>query len=118
VGYLNVLPSLQVSDFDPTAGWYARLIGRKPDRRPMDGCVEWQLTSGGGLQVYRNPDAPTVATLIIGVDDLETEAQELDRRGIKLEPYTAPSGRFRIAEITDPAGNTVVIVQDRSPDSE
>lgn len=45
---VNVVPSLQVSAFETTVEWYERLFGRAPDRRPMDGCVEWQLAPTGG----------------------------------------------------------------------
>jgi predicted enzyme related to lactoylglutathione lyase len=111
VSYVNVLPSLQVSDFEATVEWYQRLFARGPDRRPMDGCVEWQLTPTGGVQVFRNPEGATAATIIVGVDDLDAEADELRRRGIETDPYEVPSGQFRLAQLQDPSGNTVVLAQ-------
>ena len=112
MSYVNVLPSLQVSDFESTVDWYQRLFGRAPDRRPMDGCVEWQLAATGGLQIFRNPEHAAPATVIIGLDDLDTEVAELGRRGISAEPYDVPSGQFRLAQLQDPSGNTVVLSQD------
>jgi predicted enzyme related to lactoylglutathione lyase len=112
MSYVNVMPSLQVSEFDATVEWYERLIGREPDRRPMDGCVEWQLAPTGGIQVYRNPETPVAATLIVGVDDIDAEVPALAGRGIMAEPYDVPTGQFRIAQLQDPAGNTVVLAQD------
>jgi hypothetical protein len=81
------------------------------DRRPMDGCVEWQLAETGGLQIFRNPENTAVATVIIGLDDLDTEVVELARRGISAEPYDVPSGQFRLAQLQDPSGNTIVLSQ-------
>jgi predicted enzyme related to lactoylglutathione lyase len=112
VAYVNVLPSLQVESFDDTVNWYERLFARAPDRRPMDGCVEWQLGPTGGLQVYRNPDGAAPATVIIGLDDLTAEIEALRARGIHAEPYDVPSGQFRLAQIQDPSGNTVILSQD------
>jgi predicted enzyme related to lactoylglutathione lyase len=114
LGYVNVLASLQVSDFEATIEWYERLFGRGPDRYPMDGCVEWQLTPTGGVQIFRNPEGATAATIIVGLDDLEREASELRRRGIEPEPYNVPSGQFRLAELQDPSGNRVVLAQNLS----
>jgi predicted enzyme related to lactoylglutathione lyase len=112
VSYVNVVPSLQVSDFDSTVDWYEQLFGRGPDRRPMDGCVEWQLAATGGLQIYRNPENAAPAMVIIGVDDLDSEVADIGRRGIKADPYEVPSGQFRLAQLQDPSGNTVVLSQD------
>ena len=112
MSYTNVLPSLQVADFDATVGWYERLFDRPPDRRPMDGCVEWQLAATGGLQVFRNPERATPATVIIGVDDLNGHVAAMAQRGMDAEAYDVPSGQFRLAQLQDPAGNTVVLSED------
>lgn len=108
---VNVMPSLQVADLAPTEQWYERLFGRPADRRPMDGCVEWHLADSGGLQVYENPGGAVASTIILGVDDVDTTAAELAGRGIDAQPEDVPSGQFRLAQLTDPAGNTVVISQ-------
>jgi hypothetical protein len=110
--YVNVVPSLQVAAFEPTVRWYERLFGRPPDRTPMDGCVEWQLAATGALQIFRNPDAAAPATVILGLDDLDADVAEIGRRGITAEPYDVPSGQFRLAQLQDPSGNTVVLSQD------
>jgi hypothetical protein len=112
VSYVNVVPSLQVEAFDDTVNWYERLFARAPDRRPMDGCVEWQVAPNSGLQVYRNPDGAAPATVIIGLDDLAAEIDALHARGIDGEAYDVPSGQFRLAQLHDPAGNTVILSQD------
>jgi predicted enzyme related to lactoylglutathione lyase len=109
MSYVNVLASLQVAQFDATVAWYERLFGRSPDNRPMEGCVEWQLAESGGVQIYNNPDRAAPATIIIGLDDLQAEQERLRERGITINPYDVPSGEFRLAQLTDPSGNTVVL---------
>src|SRR6195952_1211370 len=106
--YLNVLPSLHVADFDTVVDWYSNLFGRGPDRRPMDGDVEWQLTETGGLQIFRNPDAPVATTVILAVDDAKAQAQTLVKMGIAAETFDVPSGQYRLLQLQDPAGNTIM----------
>ena len=79
----------------------------------MDGCVEWQLAESGGLQIYRTEGA-TGTNVIVGVDDVDEFLAEAGVRGIAGESFDVPSGRFRLATLTDPAGNTVTIAQDHS----
>lgn len=57
----------------------------------------------------RATSTPHRATLSIGVDDVDAFAQELASGDIELEPTTVPSGQFRLAQLQDPAGNTVVL---------
>jgi predicted enzyme related to lactoylglutathione lyase len=111
VGFVNVLPSLHVADFEANISWYERLFDREPDRRPMDGDVEWQLAPSGGLQLYRNPDGAVATTVILGVDDLKAQLAELSRRGLTAEPYEVGPGRYLLAELHDPAGNTIILSQ-------
>lgn len=109
--FVNVLPELAVRDHDAAVGWYERFFGRPPDRRPMDGLAEWQLTGGGGVQVSQHTDArPGQVTLAIS--DIDGFVVELRERGIDTEASDVASGRFRIATITDPDGNTLTLAED------
>src|SRR6186713_1488176 len=47
----HTLAVVAVSDMDQAAEWYERLLGCPPTNRPMPSLVEWQVTSGGWLQV-------------------------------------------------------------------
>ena len=102
---------LSVADHDLAVAWYSDLFGREPDRRPMEPSAEWQLTDSSAVMVYADAEAAGGSTLILGVDDLDAHAAELYDREIVLEPYTVPSGQFRLAELTDPSGNTVTFAQ-------
>jgi predicted enzyme related to lactoylglutathione lyase len=108
---VNVLPTFLVADFDAAVTWYQTLFGRAPDRRPMDGLVEWQLTEGGGVQVSRVGEGAGCANVTIGVDDVDTQLATLAGTGISAEAFDTPSGRFRLATIRDPAGNTITLAQ-------
>ncbi len=107
----SVLAVLMVDDFDTAAAWYGRFFDRGPDRRPMDSCAEWQLADGGAVQVFGKGPTSGGSTVVLGVDDVDARAAELAARSIDAEVYTTPSGSFRLATTTDPAGNTVMLSQ-------
>ena len=111
MGVTNTTTVLNVSDHDLGVAWYSDLFGREPDRRPMEGSAEWQLTSTSAVMVYADADAAGGGKLIVGVDDLDQAAAELYEREIVLEPYNVASGQFRLAELADPSGNTVTFAQ-------
>ena len=73
--------------------------------------AEWQLTDTSAVMVYADAAAAGGATLIVGVSDLDVQAAELYEREIVLEPYSVPSGQFRLAELQDPSGNTVTFAE-------
>ena len=110
---VNLLPVLPVADFETALTWYGTVFGRGPDRRPMDGCAEWQLAATCGVQVYRMPEAAGRTSVIVGVDDVDAQAAELAARGMPVEPYDVPSGQFRLAAVQDPDGNTLTFAQER-----
>jgi hypothetical protein len=48
---LGIFAVACVSDMERSVEWYARLIGRAPDDRPMEGLVQWRSSNGAGLQL-------------------------------------------------------------------
>lgn len=108
----HMVAVIHVDDHDAAVDWYTLLFGREPDRRPMEPSAEWELGDGRGIQVYRDPDRAGGHDVIVGVDDVDSALAELATRGITGEAYTVPSGQFRLAELTDPAGNTVVLAHE------
>ena len=111
MGITSITTVLNVADHELGVAWYSDLFGREPDRRPMDGSAEWQLTETSAVMVYADAERAGGGTLIVGVADLDAHAAELYEREIVLEPYTVPSGQFRLAELADPSGNTVTFAQ-------
>jgi predicted enzyme related to lactoylglutathione lyase len=108
----NVLPTFRVADLDAAVSWYQAFFGRGPDRHPMDGLVEWQLTEGGGIQVFRAAEGAGTTNVTISVDDVDAYLADLAGQDIRAEAFDTPSGQFRLATIQDPAGNTITLAQD------
>jgi glyoxylase I family protein len=108
----NVLAEVLVTDHAAAVEWYAGLFGRPPDRRPMDGLAEWQLSSTGGLQVFARADGAgsSVATLV--VQTVAPVADHLEAIGISAEVQTVSSG-FAVATVRDPDGNTLTFAGSR-----
>jgi hypothetical protein len=111
MGVTHTTTVINVADHELGVAWYSDLFGREPDRRPMEGSAEWQLTAASSVMVYADNAAAGGTTLILGVDDIDAEAAALYEREIVLEPYTVASGQFRLAELDDPSGNTVTFAQ-------
>jgi hypothetical protein len=111
MGVTHTTTVINVADHELGVAWYSDLFGREPDRRPMEGSAEWQLTATSSVMAYADNAAAGGTTLILGVDDIGAEAAALYEREIVLEPYTVASGQFRLAELDDPSGNTVTFAQ-------
>jgi predicted enzyme related to lactoylglutathione lyase len=109
---VNVIPTMQVADFEVAVTWYETLFGRPPDRRPMAGLAEWQLADTGGIQVYQQREGAGSTSVVLGVDDVDAVVAELTHRGFSVEAATVPSGHFRLAPVQDPDGSTIVFSQD------
>lgn len=106
----NVLAVIPVADHDAALAWYGRLLGRPPDRSPMAGLAEWQVTETGGFQVLRFVDRAGTASLTLAVDDLEAHVAELASRGVAVGAITAGE-MARFVVVTDPAGNAITFAQ-------
>ena len=108
----NVLAVVHVADLGEAAPWYERLLGRPPDRRPMESVVEWQLAVTGGVQVVRDPERAGKSSLTIGVGDIDDALRDIAARGLDgtAETVGEQSGvPLRIVILQDPAGNMVVL---------
>lgn len=105
-----MLAELFVRDLDGALVWYETFFGRPPDRRPMPGLAEWQLTAGGGVQVFESADAAGTATATLTTDDLDALLAELRTRGVDVEDPTTGTGA-RFTQLADPDGNTIALAE-------
>lgn len=108
---LNVVGVLPVTDHPAAVAWYQKWIGRGPDVEPMDGVAEWQLAENAWIQVSADSGASGSSTVVVGVRDLDVQRSACAAAGVAVGEV-ADYGVVKSAEAVDPAGNTVVFVQD------
>lgn len=107
----QVSADLMVSDHDSAVAWYAQLLDREPDQRPMDGLAEWQITDTAWIQVVADMSKAGNSIVTIGVDDMDEHARRLRERDLELDRQTTPRGQH-LGTIIDPDGNQIVFAQD------
>lgn len=107
----KVLAAVAVADIEAAIGWYGKLIGRNCDERPMKEAAEWQLASGGSLQLVSDPARAGKSIATIGVSDIDTLVADLNASGIKAEATPPSSSMFRLAQVRDPDGNLLTFSQ-------
>lgn len=104
----NVLAALAVRDLDVALPWYEKFFGRPADDRPMPGLAEWQLTVGGGVQVFEAAENAGTATVTLTSNDLAALVTELQARDVPVaDPTTGTGAAF--TQLTDPDGNTITL---------
>lgn len=116
---LSVFAAVPVSDLDSSIGWYARLIGREPDARPMDGLADYFLASDrdparGTLQLVVDPERAGGGLVTINVADARAVARALAENGVELSVDDTTSAKVLFGTVLDPAGNAVTIVEPRA----
>lgn len=106
--FSGMLGHCTVADLDRAELWYAKLFGRGPDRRPMEGLLEWHLAPGYGVQVWCEPERAGRSTLVLEVFDLQAQAERLAALGLD-NGGPQPGGGAQIVQLQDPDGNRVVL---------
>lgn len=104
----RLMSNHRVSDLDRAERWYAALVGRAPDARPMAGLLEWHLSPFVGIQVWREPEAAGASGCTIAVSDIDDVAGRLESVGIAHEGVQQATS-VRILRLEDPDGNRVVL---------
>jgi catechol 2,3-dioxygenase-like lactoylglutathione lyase family enzyme len=110
----QVLGGLCVADHEAAVTWYERLLGRPADAVPMAGLAEWHFEGTGSVQVIGDGDRAGGSRLTLKVDDLDRYVADLAERGLAAGEVT-PGDTVMFALVTDPDGNEITIVADRSP---
>ncbi len=113
----SVISVIPVKNFQESLTWYKRLIGRVPDIVPMEGIVEWQVVGNAWIQVATDPDRAGNTTLVICVNDLETQCKTCSASNLPLSEIVEYPEIIKMAEIIDPEGNKISFVQDISNNS-
>ena len=109
----NVLAGVAVADLDKAIGWYAKVLGRAPDERPMPEVAEYRFSKGGWLQVFSDKERAGKSSATLTVDSLDAKLTELRAAGIEVSAPTRTE-YVDTAIVTDPDGNRLVFAQAKS----
>jgi predicted enzyme related to lactoylglutathione lyase len=99
---------LLTADLDAAEDWYTKLIGRRPDFRPMRTLVQWEFSNHGGVGLSSDPEIAGKGVIFLIVDDLATERRRLERQGIVLGP-DIQGDYSTLAQVRDPDGNLLTL---------
>ena len=101
-------PSLLAADLAAAEGWYTKLLGRGPDRRPMPTLLHWELSEQGGLMLSSSEEIAGRGAIFLYVADLAAERRRLRGLGIVLGEDIA-GDYSTLAQVRDPDGNLVTL---------
>lgn len=104
------LAGIAVFNLEESIVWYERLLGRPPDRRPMDNLAEWRFASGGGIQVFEDSERGGTSSVTLVDTDIDERIGELKKQDISIRSVSN-SAIARICIIGDPDGNQIVFAQ-------
>ncbi|WP_224816989.1 VOC family protein [Hasllibacter sp. MH4015] len=104
---ITIAANLQCTDIGRSRDWYTTLFGREFDSEPMEGLLEWHHGESAVLQLFEQSSTAGSGILTLIVQDLARECERLR----DLSPGPIEQGDdVQIARLTDPDGNTVVLV--------
>jgi catechol 2,3-dioxygenase-like lactoylglutathione lyase family enzyme len=104
----TVFAQISCSDLETSVGWYTKLFGGPPLRRPMPGLAEWQFSDSAEVQLFEAKDHAGHSTLTLGVLPLEPERARLLAAG--LDPGAIEEADYVfIVRMRDPDDNLVVL---------
>jgi catechol 2,3-dioxygenase-like lactoylglutathione lyase family enzyme len=109
----NVLAGVAVSDLDEAVAWYAKVLGRGPDQRPMPEVAEFAFARGGWLQLFADEDRAGRSSITLTVDNLDAQLAALKAEGIETGPPTRTDYVDTVI-LKDGDGNQIVFAQAKS----
>ena len=104
----KIYTALLTADLAAGLDWYTKLLGRKPDHRPMDTLVQWELFGQGGLMLSTSDEIAGKGVVFLYVDDLAAERRRLQSLGITLGD-DIDGDYSTLAQVRDPDGNVVTL---------
>ena len=104
----KIYTALLTADLAAAEGWYTKLLGRRPDYRPMDTLVQWELFDQGGVALSTDNEIAGRGVMFLVVDDVETERRRLKRLGIMLGDDIV-GDYSTLAQVRDPDGNLITL---------
>ncbi|MEQ3552937.1 VOC family protein [Pseudonocardia nematodicida] len=108
---VGVLAGLATSDMDRGIDWLTMVLGREPTARPMPILADWALGAAGTLQLVHDAERAGGSMVTLQVADLAAVAERLADRGLEFPYDETTSQRVKFAQLTDPDGNSVTLVE-------
>ncbi|MDL4812682.1 VOC family protein [Actinomadura opuntiae] len=109
----KVLAGVAVSDLPRAQRWYEMFFGRPVDAEPMAGLAEWH-TPGGVVQLIADSRRAGGSLITLWVPDARQALAHLaERGGPKIDLDTTTSDNVLFAQVTDPDGNAITVVEVR-----
>ena len=102
----KIYTALFTADLAAAEGWYTKLLGRRPDNRPMDTLVQWELFDHAGLALSTDDEIAGRGVIFLYVEDLAAERGRLQALGIELGD-DIKSDYSTLAQVRDPDGNLI-----------
>lgn len=106
----GLFAALCVTDIDASAAFYAKVLGREPDDRPMETLVQWRGFGGAGIQLVRDTGRAGRSLMTVVVSDIDGARAALAAAGVELGD-TRQGDFGRIAQLEDPDGNVVTLAE-------
>lgn len=106
----KIFAHVSCHDLATSAEWYGKVLGRDADEKPMHGLLEWHLGEHAGLQLFEDPEKAGNSTVTLFTENLNGALQRIVDDGLRARE-TEQGSHQRLARLTDPDGNLVVLVQ-------
>jgi predicted enzyme related to lactoylglutathione lyase len=110
----NARASVAVKDMNSAVLWYAKLLGRPADSRPMPEVAEWRFERGGWLQVYLNAERAGCGSVTLVVSSIDEQLSALANCGVDAGPTTT-GPIVKTLMISDPDGNHIAFAEAIDP---
>ena len=106
----NALASLAVKDLSTAVEWYAKVLGKAPDSRPMPEVAEWKFERGGWLQVYQLPERAGSGSFTLAVTNIDDHVAHLTSLGIDTSQRSS-GVTVKTLMVADPDGNHIAFAE-------
>lgn len=104
----KIYTALLTRDLAAAEDWWAKLLGRGPDNRPMDSLVQWELFDRAGLALSTDDEIAGTGVIFLYVDDVAAERRRLQGVGIALGDDIR-GDYSTLAKVRDPDGNLITL---------
>lgn len=109
----TVMAGLAVSDMEQSKDWYATFFGRAADYQPMPILAEWHTPEP--VQIVHDTERAGHSILTLEVPDARRALADLAARGgPQVDLDTTTSKHVLLATVTDPDGNSITVVEQRT----